>query len=81
MAFLLVGADARGVLFDEFSENKLLEDGEHHCRQQIVDKRAVDGIRRKPDAKNVEADVKPVPSDRGRMAFKVGSGRYTFVAR
>lgn len=35
----------------------------------------------KPDAKNVVADVKPVPSDRGRMAFHVGSGRYTFVAR
>ncbi len=35
----------------------------------------------KPDAKNVVADVKPVPSDRGRMAFLVGSGRYTFVAR
>lgn len=55
MAFLLVGADARGVLFDEFSENKLLEDGEHHCRQQIVDKRAVGRIRRESDAKNVEA--------------------------
>ena len=35
----------------------------------------------KPDARNVTADVKPVPSDRDRMAFKVGSGRYTFVAR
>ncbi len=35
----------------------------------------------KPDAKNVTADVKPVASDRDRMAFKVGSGRYTFVAR
>jgi alpha-L-rhamnosidase len=35
----------------------------------------------KPDAKNVTADVKPVASDRDRMAFKVGSGRYTFEAR
>jgi alpha-L-rhamnosidase len=35
----------------------------------------------KPDATNVAADVKPVPSDRDRMAFKVGSGRYTFVIR
>jgi len=35
----------------------------------------------KPDAKNVTAEVKPVPSGRDRMAFKVGSGRYTFVAR
>ena len=35
----------------------------------------------KPDAKNVVADVPAVPSDRGRMAFNVGSGRYTFVAR
>ncbi len=35
----------------------------------------------KPDVKNVTADVKPVPSDRPRMAFKVGSGRYVFVAR
>ena len=35
----------------------------------------------KPDAKNVTAAVKPLPSDRDRMAFKVGSGRYTFVAR
>ena len=35
----------------------------------------------KPGAQNVTADVKPVPSDRDRMAFKVGSGHYTFVAR
>jgi alpha-L-rhamnosidase len=35
----------------------------------------------KPDAKNVIADVKPVASDRDRMAFKVGSGRHSFVAR
>ena len=35
----------------------------------------------KPDAAHVTADVKPVASDRNRMAFKVGSGRYTFVAR
>jgi len=35
----------------------------------------------KPDAANVTADVKPVPSDRDRMAFKVGSGHYRFVAR
>ncbi len=35
----------------------------------------------KPDAQNVVAPVKPVASDRDRMAFKVGSGRYTFVAR
>jgi len=35
----------------------------------------------KPDAQNVTADVEPVPSDRPRMAFKVGSGRYVFVAR
>jgi alpha-L-rhamnosidase len=35
----------------------------------------------KPDAKNVVADVKPVQSDRDRMAFKVGSGRYTFEVR
>ncbi len=35
----------------------------------------------KPDAKNVVADVAPVASDRDRMAFKVGSGRYTFEVR
>ena len=59
MALLLVGADARGVLFDEFSENEFLENGKDHCRQQIVDKRAVGGIRRKSDAKNVEARRAP----------------------
>ena len=31
VALLLVGADARGVLFDEFSENEFLEDGKDHC--------------------------------------------------
>ena len=35
----------------------------------------------KPDAKNVTADVAPVTSDRDRMAFRVGSGRYRFCAR
>jgi alpha-L-rhamnosidase len=35
----------------------------------------------KPGAANVTADVKPVPSDRDRMAFRVGSGRYTFEIR
>ena len=35
----------------------------------------------KPDAKGVVADVKPMPSDCDRMAFKVGSGHYAFVAR
>jgi alpha-L-rhamnosidase len=35
----------------------------------------------KPDSKQVTADVKPVASDRDRMAFRVGSGHYTFVAR
>ena len=35
----------------------------------------------KPDAKNVTADIKPVAAGRDRMAFKVGSGRYTFEAR
>jgi alpha-L-rhamnosidase len=33
----------------------------------------------KPGADNVTADVPPVPSDRDRMAFRVGSGRYTFT--
>jgi alpha-L-rhamnosidase len=35
----------------------------------------------KPGAKNVSADVPAAPSDRDRMAFKVGSGRYTFEIR
>jgi len=35
----------------------------------------------KPDAKNVTADVAPVTSDRDRMAFRVGSGRYRFCTR
>jgi alpha-L-rhamnosidase len=35
----------------------------------------------KPDAKNVTADAKPVPSDRDRMAFDVGSGHYVFATR
>ncbi|MDX9793134.1 MAG: alpha-L-rhamnosidase C-terminal domain-containing protein, partial [Kiritimatiellia bacterium] len=35
----------------------------------------------KPDAKNVTADVAPIASDRDRMAFRVGSGRYRFCAR
>ena len=35
----------------------------------------------KPGSKGVTSDVPPVPSDRDRMAFKVGSGRYTFVVR
>ena len=35
----------------------------------------------KPDAQNVVAAVPAVPSDRDRMAFKVGSGRYTFTVR
>jgi alpha-L-rhamnosidase len=33
----------------------------------------------KPGADNVTADAPPVPSDRDRMAFRVGSGRYTFT--
>jgi alpha-L-rhamnosidase len=35
----------------------------------------------KPDAKNVTANAVAVASDRDRMAFKVGSGHYTFVVR
>ena len=35
----------------------------------------------RPDAKNVVADVKPMVTTGDRMAFKVGSGHYTFVAR
>ncbi|HRR33417.1 MAG TPA: alpha-L-rhamnosidase C-terminal domain-containing protein, partial [Kiritimatiellia bacterium] len=35
----------------------------------------------KPDAQNVTADVPPIKSDRDRMAFRVGSGRYRFCAR
>jgi len=35
----------------------------------------------KPNAKNVVADVAPVPSDRDRMAFRVGSGRYVFEVK
>lgn len=35
----------------------------------------------KPDAKNVTADVPAVASDRDRMAFRVGSGVYTFRVR
>jgi len=29
----------------------------------------------------VTADVTPIASDRDRMAFRVGSGRYRFCAR
>jgi alpha-L-rhamnosidase len=35
----------------------------------------------KPDAQNVVADVKPIQSDCDRMAFKVGSGHYTFEVK
>ena len=35
----------------------------------------------KPDAKNVVSDVPATPSDRDRMAFRVGSGRYVFEVR
>jgi alpha-L-rhamnosidase len=35
----------------------------------------------KPEAKNVVAAMAPVASDRDRMAFKVGSGHYTFEIR
>ena len=45
--------------FDEFAENEFLEDGKDHCRQQIVGKRAVGGICRESDAKNVEACCAP----------------------
>ena len=35
----------------------------------------------KPGAQNVVASVAPTTSDRDRMAFKVGSGKYTFEIR
>ncbi len=35
----------------------------------------------KPGAKNVVAAMAPAASDRNRMAFKVGSGHYTFEIR
>jgi alpha-L-rhamnosidase len=35
----------------------------------------------KPGAKNVVTDVVPTTSDRNRMRFKVGSGKYTFEIR
>jgi alpha-L-rhamnosidase len=35
----------------------------------------------KPEAKNVVAAMAPVASDRDRMAFKVGSGHYSFEIR
>ncbi len=35
----------------------------------------------KPDANNVVTDIKPVQSDCDRMAFRIGSGHYTFEVK